>query len=47
MDTIRAETEQAVHDDKVDLHYVLNRCPRLEGFFLELLRVTASSTTMR
>lgn len=47
LDNIRAETAQTVCNNKVNLDQLMNYCPRLEALFLEVMRLTASSTTMR
>ena len=47
LDTIRAETAQTICNDKVNLDQLMNCCPRLEALFFEVMRLTASLTTMR
>ena len=47
LDTIRAETAQTICDDEINLDQLMNCCPRLEALFFEVMRLTASLTTMR
>ncbi|KAM0802495.1 cytochrome P450 [Usnea florida] len=44
---IRAETAQTVCNNNANLDRLMNHCPRLEALFLEVMRLTASTTTMR
>ena len=47
MEVIRAETAQTIYNNNVNLDRLMNHCPRFEAFFLEVMRLTASTTTMR
>jgi hypothetical protein len=44
---IRQEVISAVHKDTVDETHLLERCPRLESLFNEMLRLTVSSSLAR
>lgn len=47
VESIRKETEPAFRDGNFDGSYVYNSCPRLNSLWLETLRVSATSTTVR
>ncbi|KAF2009046.1 cytochrome P450 [Aaosphaeria arxii CBS 175.79] len=45
---VREETEPAFQEDEsLDVEYLANACPRLNCLWLEVLRLSASSTTLR
>ena len=47
LNLIRAETTQTICNNHVNVDRLMNHCPRLEALFLEVMRLTAASTTMR
>lgn len=44
---LRREVGPAVHGNSVDLEYLLDRCPKLDAVYNEVLRITASSSSVR
>lgn len=47
LESIRAETECAFFNGSLDLHHLKKSCPRLQGLWLEVLRLTVSSSSVR
>ena len=47
LEVIRAETAKAFVNDSLDSHYLRQSCPRLQGLWLEMLRLTVSSSSVR
>ncbi|KAJ2997402.1 hypothetical protein NUW58_g666 [Xylaria curta] len=47
LETIRAETEPAVDDGKVDELYLAEKCPLLESLVSEVLRLTVATALVR
>lgn len=47
LEVIREETAPGVVDNAPDVHYLTEKCPRLEAIFLEVLRLKMSSSLMR
>ena len=47
IDIIRTETATAFLNDSIDFHYLERQCPRLQGLWLEVLRITVSSSSVR
>ena len=47
VEIIRHETEAAIVDGVLDHDSLCNSCPRLNGIWLEVLRLSAASSTMR
>ena len=47
MELIREETAQAFVNGSLDFHYIERSCPRLQGLWLEMLRLTVSSSSVR
>lgn len=44
---LRNEVAPALDGDKFDLEYLLNKCPYLDSVYNEVLRITASSSSVR
>lgn len=47
LNNLRKETSPAIHEKGVHLDYLLDNCPYLEAVYNEVLRLTASSSTVR
>ena len=47
LEVIRAETTTAFANKSLDLNYLEKSCPRLQGLWLEVLRLTVSSSSVR
>ncbi|KAM0802922.1 cytochrome P450 [Usnea florida] len=47
LELIRTETAKAFYNGSLDFHYLENSCPRLRGLWLEMLRLTVSSSSIR
>ena len=47
LDKLRSEVSPAVHGNDIDLDYLVNQCPYLDAVYKEVLRVTASSSSVR
>lgn len=47
LEVIRTETAKAFVNDSLDFHYLTKSCPRLQGLWLEVLRLTVSSSSVR
>ena len=47
LEVIRAETATAFANSSLDLNYLEKSCPRLQGLWLEVLRLTVSSSSVR
>ncbi len=45
--SLREETRAAFQRDKVNLDYLIHKCPRLNAVFLETLRVTSGALSAR
>ena len=44
---LRAEVAPGVVNNTLDIHHLMNNCPRLEACLYEVLRLTASSASLR
>ena len=47
LEKLRHEVTPAVHGDDIDLNYLLSHCPYLDAVYNEVLRITASSSSVR
>lgn len=47
LDAVREETKTAFANDKIDIDYIMNSCPRFKAIWDETIRLTAFSSSVR
>lgn len=47
LQVVRDETRPAIKNENVDMHYLLEKCPRTDSLFYELLRITSGAASTR